>query len=476
MLAAQRFDLQEKNMRKSTAGFAALISVSALAAVGVRAQQARAPAERATNAQFVPLTERTKIPTKLTFVPLANNANAVILEPVTPDPQRSRFALLISHPEHANNFNYFIAPQMAERGYRVMMVNYYGAELTYEEYLAPLASAVKYLRNIPGVQKIVLTGHSGGGPELTYYQEIAENGPKACQLPERVYPCRGRDLENLPPADGIMMLDARAGVVERLIALDPSVDNDHPRDHKPELDMFDPRNGYSPQTKSGTYSAEFEHKYLQAQGARQTHLIEEASARLAKIEKGEGQYKDDEPFIVPGSSQHTYDGAALNLADLRLMSKTHAPHLLLKADGTRPIQIIPTTYPGLSEPEHEDRMANTTQEITVRSFLSFLAVRTTPDYAITEDRITGVQWRSVANSIPGSVQGVKVPSLFMAGTCASHVVFLETAYDLSAAKDKEFVGVEGGNHSFAACKPEYGDPAKHAFDYVDGWLMKPGRF
>ena len=455
------------------------IGVSVMAAVLVTtadAQQARAPEGREGGARYVPLTERTRRPTKLTFVPLANNANAVILEPVTPDPQRSRFALLISHPEHANNFNYFIAPQMAERGYRVMMVNYHGPELIYEEFLAPLAAAMRYLRTLPGVETIILTGHSGGGPELSFYQEVAEGGAKACQLPERVYPCRGGNLDNLPRADGIMMLDARAGVVERLVALDPSVDDAHPHEHQRALDMFSPSNGFHPESRSGTYSAEFEQRYFKAQGARQTKLIDQALGRLAKIEHGEGLYKDDEPFIIAGSSLHTYDGAALNLADLHLMSKTHAPHLLLKADGTRSTQIIPTTFAGLSEPDHEDRMANTTQEITVRNFLSFLAVRTKPDYHITDDRITGVDWRSVANSIPGSVQGIRVPSLFMAGTCASHVVYLETAYDLSAAKDKEFVGVEGGNHSFAGCKPEYGDPAKYAFDYVDGWLLKPGRF
>jgi hypothetical protein len=460
---------------KSIVGIGVCVVAGVLAAAA-QAQQARAPEERAGNARYVPLTERTKRPTKLTFVPLANNANAVILEPVTPDPQRSRFALLISHPEHTNNFNYFIAPQMAERGYRVMMVNYHGPEMIYEEFLAPLAAAMKYLRGLPGVEKIILTGHSGGGPELSFYEEVAEGGAKACQLPERVYPCRGGNLDNLPRADGVMMLDARAGVVERLVALDPSVDDARPRAHQAALDMFSPRNGFNRETRSGSYSAAFEQRYFKAQGARQAKLIDRALARLAAIEKGEGLYKDDEPFIIPGSSLHTYDGAALNLADLHLMSKTHAAHLLLKADGTRSMQVISTAFSGLSEPDHEDRMANTTQEITVRSFLSFLAVRTTPDYAISDDRITGVDWRSVANSIPGSVQGIKVPSLFMAGTCASHVVYLETAYDLSAAKDKEFVGVEGGNHSFAGCKPEYGDPAKYAFDYVDGWLMKPGRF
>ena len=64
----------------------------------------------------------------------------------------------------------------------------------------------------------------------------------------------------------------------------------------------------------------------------------------------------------------------------------------------------------------------------------------------------------------------------MTATCARSVVLLEIAYDHSSAKDKELVGVEGANHSFQACKPEYGDTYKRTFDYVDGWLSKPGRF
>ena len=134
------------------------------------------------------------------------------------------------------------------------------------------------------------------------------------------------------------------------------------------------------------------------------------------------------------------------------------------------------TRPGLALPDSIDRLDASTQDITVRHFLTFLAMRPRSDYGMTEDRVTGVEWRSVPNSIPGNVQGIRVPSLFMSGTCAPHLVFTEIAYELSAAKDKDFVGVEGGDHYFRACKPEYGDPAKHAFDYVDGWLMKAGRF
>jgi hypothetical protein len=82
----------------------------------------------------------------------------------------------------------------------------------------------------------------------------------------------------------------------------------------------------------------------------------------------------------------------------------------------------------------------------------------------------------VPSSLPGNVQGIRVPSLFMSATCAPHLVFTEVAYDLSAAKDKEFVGIDGAEHQLRPCKPEYGDTSTRAFDYIDRWLMKPGRF
>lgn len=43
-------------------------------------------------------------------------------------------------------------------------------------------------------------------------------------------------------------------------------------------------------------------------------------------------------------------------------------------------------------------------------------------------------------------------------------------------KTKEFLGVEGANHGFMPCRPEYGDTFKRTFDFVDGWLSKAGRF
>jgi hypothetical protein len=240
--------------------------------------------------------------------------------------------------------------------------------------------------------------------------------------------------------------------------------------------MFDPRNGYNPDTKGGTYTPEFLRRYFAEQGARQNRLIDDALGRLAIIEKGEGNYKDDEPYIVLGSSVHAYDGARIDLADMKLVSKTRAPHTLLKADGSAPVQILNSTRPPLANSAETDRLERTTQDVTVRHFLTFLAMRTTEGYKMSEDNIVGVEWRSVANSVPGNVQGIKVPSLFMSATCAPHLVFTEVAYDLSAAKDKQFVGVDGADHQLRPCKPEFGDTFKRSFDYIDQWLLKPGRF
>jgi pimeloyl-ACP methyl ester carboxylesterase len=414
-------------------------------------------------------------PMKTTYVRLANNANAILVEPVTLDPVKSRIAVIVTHPEHVNNFNYFIGRALPPYGYRVLMLNYYGPEQTYYEFLAPIAAAIKALRAIPGVEKVVLAGHSSGGPVITSYQDVAENGPKACQGPERVYKCDGKGLDNLPKADGVMLLDSAAGSPERTDALNPAVDPHHPRQHNAELDMFDPKNGFNPATHAATYSPEFLKKYFAAQAARSSQLIDEAQARLAKIEKGEGEYKDDEPFVVAGSTVRI-NGARPQLADTRLMSKSHAPHLLLKTDGTKPMQIIPQVFAPQASPDDQDLLFATTLNVTVSHYLSFQALRVTPQYHMTEDNIVGVQWRSTPNSVPGNLEGIKVPTLVMSGTCAPHVVYLEIAYDHSAASDKEMAGVEGADHGFLPCRPEYGDTFKRTFDFVDGWLSKPGRF
>ena len=412
-------------------------------------------------------------PTKTTFLQLTGNANATLVEPVTLN-AKSRIVIVRTHPEHVNNISQDGRP-LVDYGYRVMALNYYGREQLYYEFIPGIAAAIKAARAIPGVEKVVLLGFSTGGAELTSYQDVAENGPKACQDPNRVYKCDGKGLDNLPKADGVMLLESAAGAPERTDALNPAVGLHDWKVIHPELDMFSPANGYDPATHAGKYSDEFIKKYFAAQAAKSKALIDEAQARLALIQKGEGNFKDDEPFIVTGSTL-AINGARLLLADTQLMGHVHAPHMLLKADGTTPVLKYPEVMDPEASPADNGNLWSNTQNTTVKTYLSFQALRVTPDYHMTEDNIYGVDWRSVPNSIEGNVQGIHAPTLIVSGTCAPHIVYQEIAYDLSAAQDKDIVGVEGANHGLTACKPEYGDTSKRAYDYVDSWLSKPGRF
>ncbi len=447
-------------MKRHGAALALLACAMTLCAqTAVRAQEAPPP--------------QSQMQLKSTYVRLSNNANAVLWENPTPN-AKGRIVAINTHPGHNNNFEYFIGRELVSRGYRAVALNYYGPETTMEEFFPAIAAAVKYARSLPGVEKVVFATHSGGGPELTFYQEIAEKGPVACQQPNRLSPCKGEGLAGLPKVDGILLLDINIGAPHRIISIDPAVENSNPRKRIPSLDLWAPQNGYDPKSNTAKYPDDFIKRFLAGQHNRTERLIADAQARLRAIEAGKGPFKDDEPFFIAGMAENSV-GARINLADGRLLSRTHAAHMHLKADGTRPVEIVHSTRKPQGMTTDRDTFEETGQDVTVRHFLSFQALRTTPDFALTEDSMQGIDWRSSGNSAPGNVENITVPTLVMAATCAIHLVALETVYDHSVAKDKEFVAVEGANHNFSPCRPEFGDTRKRTFDHVDAWLSKPGR-
>ena len=408
---------------------------------------------------------------KTTFVRLSNNTNALLTEPAQLGP-KSRVVVINAHPGKVSAFEYFTGRQLVARGYRQLGVNFYGDEITFEELLEPIAAAVRYARSLPGVQKVILVGHSGGGPELSYYAEVSEKGAAACQQPNRLIKCDSKDAADLPKIDGLVLAEANIGAPHRTMSVDPAVDTRQPKKRNPALDMYAPQNGFDINANTATYSADFVTRYFAAEQKRSEGLIADAQAKVRAIEAHTGPYNDDEPMIIAGMAENSM-GSRLNLADGRILAQTHAAHLHLKADGTTPIEIAHSTRkPAATAVGLRDTVQETTQETTVRHYLSYLAVTTTPAYQLTKDDIKGVDWRSSANSAPGNVENVTVPTLVMAGSCTIHMVPLEITYDHSAAKDKEFVVVEGGDHSFRPCRPEFGDSQKRAFDYVDAWLAK----
>jgi hypothetical protein len=276
------------------------------------------------------------------YIRLGQQGEGLLYEPTAPG-AKARIAVVFTHPG-GNNFMAPIGRELAARGYRVMNINYRGGEaLGVDDQLPTISQAVAYLRALPGVQKVVVAGHSGGAHEMALYENVAENGAKVCSGPELVIPCHVKGIEALQKPDGLILLDPPLGAFHEASSLDPAVDKDtHARN--PALDMFSAANGYDGATRSAHYSAAFAKTFYAAQAARNAKVLDEAQARLKAIDDGKGQYSNDEPFTVPGLGVDA-GGARLFQADTGMLAHTKAPHMLLKADGTRPVQVVQTVRP-----------------------------------------------------------------------------------------------------------------------------------
>jgi acetyl esterase/lipase len=409
------------------------------------------------------------------YLRIGNQAEGLLYEPTNPG-ARARIALIFSHPNR-NTFNEPLGREMSARGYRVLMVNYRGdtdsPEGNPEEYLPSISLGIGFLRSLPGVQRVVVVGHSGGGHLVSLYDNVAEHGPSACQGAEKIYPCPAAGLENLARADAVILLDSTLGAFHQMSAVDPAVEGTR---RNPSLDMFIVANGYDTASKKASYSAAFARRFYAAQAARNTRIVDDALLRLRAIQAGHSDYSDDEPLVIRGMGVRA-SGARLYQPDTAFAAHTKKPQLLLKADGTDVEMTVPSVRPpeGQRVGEALRSLELMTQNTTVKRFLAASAIRTGADYAITADDIVGVDWRSSYNSTPANAEGISVPALVLTMSCHYLIVPGEIIFDHLASRDKTYAAVEGATHGFAPCRPEYGDTTKRAFDFVDEWLSKDGR-
>ena len=416
---------------------------------------------------------------KTSFVNVAKRSPGVLYEPVQKN-EKQRIAVLVMHSDE----DYLLwptGPELAKRGYTVLNANVMNKEgiiFSQIEKMQSVKAAVEYLRSLPQVEKIILMGHSGGGTLMSAYQAIAEKGPQIFQGPEKIYPYPSN--EELLPADGIMLLDSNWGnAVMQLLSLDPAVEDENSGMLiNEDLNLFNPINGFD---KNGsTYTDEFIHHFQKSQSIRNIYILEYALSRLMKIEAGEGNYIDDEPLIIPGSAQGFFNNK-LYAQDIRLMSRTQRPHLLLHPDGSRTEEIIHS----LRQPENPNSFTNSFWEgarfLSVKTYLNSYAVRTADDYGFDDCHMWGVEWESTYNCPPGNVAHIDAPTLVMGMTAGWEFLASETIYDMAASKDKTIAFVEGATHKFTPAHHlekfpgEVGDTMKTIHDYLDEWLSA-GRF
>lgn len=429
------------------------------------------------------------------FVRIAPRVAGVLYKPAASSP-RSHIAVVVMH----DNNDFLDHPStraLASRGYTVLAANpRYAPDLDdrdtdWDAALTDLAAAVRHARALPGVDRVVLLGHSSGAPLAAAYQNIAENGIKACQGPEKIVPCPS-SLAGLAAADAVVLLDPIFGLgANVLTSVDPALAEGSAAR---ELDMYAAANGF---TGTGArYSEPFRKRFLQAQATRNAGLIAQALQRRRAVAEGKSDFLDDEPFVVPGATRTP----RLWRPDLALLSHTRGSYTLLHGDGSRSVEVVRSVrVPSGLAPTVADRndrdaaqpasaaaggrdqrarplLAGGSLDTTARRFLSTFASRSTPDYDITEDNVTGIDWQSSYTSTPGNLEGVKAPLLVMGMTGHYWIVSSEIAYEHAASKDKSLAFVEGATHGFMPCQPcartpgQFGDTTATTFQYVADWI------
>ena len=441
----KKMDLK-KLLSGSVAGLAVLISLASLS-----------------SAQSDPL--------YIQFSPSAVKGALYQPDPPQPAPQ---VGILVIH-RTSNVMGSLTCTELAKRGFMVLCMNPRSdnneALVIWETLALDVRSGVNFLRKQPGITKVLLLGGSGGGPTMSFYQAVAENGPSYCQGSNKIIQCSNA-LSGLPPADGIIFRDAHPGnpVIAGVRNINPAVVNDsavidhnRPPRINPRLDPFDEKNGYNPSGPS-KYSDQFKNAYFKGQAERMNRLIDLALERLHEIEASDNP-EDDAPFIIPRG-----DSAKIFQLDLSILHSTVNPQKLLKNDGTISTQIVESVRVAAPEIAELNRTFNGgTLFLTVRSFLTANAVRGT-------NSLDGIDHCSSNNSTVCAVQKISVPVLF--GAMQGHYFIRdnEIHYELSASADKDLIVIEGATHGITPCTEceqfpgQYSNTVKNFFDYVAAWV------
>lgn len=412
------------------------------------------------------------------FIAFGGTAKGALYRPdVGPAPH---VGILVMH-RTSNFLAHRACTELSRRGFLLLCMNtrYENNEalVDFEKLPLDVKAGVDFLRAQPGITKIVLFGHSGGGPLMALYQAVAEHGPAYCKGPNKLSEC-GDDLAGLIKADGIVFADAHPGnAINTLRGLNPAVaDENNPPDAplKADLDPFDPKNGFNPNGPSH-YSAEFQARYFKAQADRMNALIDGAREKLDRIRRNAYPYPDDDILVIPrGGNPGAGPGASAALfvaePDIASVNATARPEKLLRNDGSISEQMISSVFVANPKLARDNlRFRTGTKVYTLRSFLSAQAIRA-------RNSIEDIDYCSTNNSTVCAVQSISVPVLFAAMGAHYFIRDNERHYDMSASKDKDFIVIEGAVHGFTPCTAcertpgQYSNSVKNLFDYVARWI------
>lgn len=178
---------------------------------------------------------------------------------------------------------HYLAHFLAERGFGFLGWNtrYRGNEPYFllEHAVVDIGAGVQWLREVAGVDTVVVLGNSGGGSLMGAYQSQATepnlSPTRDMRLPEAA-------LE-LPAADLYVSLNAHPGRPDVLTAwMDPAIpDETDPLSLDADLNMFDARHG-------PPYSPDFVRRYRSAQRDRNDRVTAWAKDELVRLREAGG--------------------------------------------------------------------------------------------------------------------------------------------------------------------------------------------
>jgi pimeloyl-ACP methyl ester carboxylesterase len=203
--------------------------------------------------------------------------------------QKPTIAMIATHYQ-IDFSEHYLADYMAARGVGFLGWNtrFRGFESTFllDHALVDIGVGVRWLREVAGVDTVVLLGNSGGGSLMAAYQSQAVD-PNVTPL-TGMRPAKG--LEALPAADGYIASAAHPGRPEVLTAwMDGAVvDENDPVASDPDLDLFDPNNG-------PPYSPDFVDRYRRAQTARNHAITDWVETEFTRVRAAGFS---DRPFTV----------------------------------------------------------------------------------------------------------------------------------------------------------------------------------
>jgi pimeloyl-ACP methyl ester carboxylesterase len=377
------------------------------------------------------------------------------------DPAKRPKTVIVSMHPSSDNQRHFVLRPAAERGYAGFGLagRYTGQDAAiHEPVLLDLAAAIKWLKEERGFTTIVLVGHSGGGSLMAYYQSQATTPPPGRHKATPAGDPPDLNAYQMIPADGMAILNASEGEglhVEH--HLDPSlVREDDPLSIDPALDMYNPDNGFREPPAVSTYSAEFVHRFREAQKARDVRLTEWARSQITERNYYRDLMKEPAFTSLPLARRQYIERRADHLPVMILYrSEADLAYTDLSMDPSD--RVVGSNY-GLRPDQR-----NYSQDARVRSLR--------PDAYLSTMSGTASFAR-----LHDNIKKVTVPTLVLGGTADRGIFPTEqkTTFAMSGAKDKTILWIEGGDHGFGPSGPKTGEgkQQQRAAAAVLDWMEK----